>query len=97
MSAGLPPNKSNLKEKASKALSTVKNNPTVQKAGQKIAEQQIKSKATALATQIKNKVTKKDDQFELPPVNGADGVPEVAVYNINETRVGSLASSMNTV
>lgn len=53
--------KSNLKGKASKALETVKNNPDVQKAGenikgvakkagQKIAEQQIKSKVSGLAT-----------------------------------------------
>lgn len=36
-----------------------------------------------------------NDQGDLPiNENGfADGIPEVAVYNINETQVGSVASS----
>ena len=54
-----------------------------------------------MAANIKNKVTKKDDQFGLPlavgaasEVIGSSGLPEDAVYNINETEPGSLASSI---
>jgi len=37
----------------------------------------------------------KNDQGDLPTNENsfADGIPEVAVYNINETQIGSVASS----